>query len=387
MLKEFLEELHNKQDMKKEIYHYVHSHGSVSKIDLFEKFDIPQTTLTRIIDFLEGKDLIYNAGLGLTSGGRPPILYRATPNAGYYFGVELSRTHVNVMLLDATFNILSEEDFLLEESHTAKVTVDKIIAIVSALKNKYVGKSKMVVGIGIGAVGPLDRKSGIILNPEGFNSEGWNDFPIVDMIHKHFSIPVYLSNGVDAAGLAEYHHGSYQEISILYCISGYGIRCSYLDNGVLLNRHPGDATSYGHMIIEKDGNECECGKRGCLVSYTSIGAIIKKANALTGIEIKDAQGLIDLVNSGKSPAVNDLVLGSAEYYGLGLSNMVNALHPDIIMLHGKLIYQYEPYFETVKRVLEANIYPLDSHVVVKKGSLGEKATAMGVAIDVFHKVI
>jgi len=83
------------------------------------------------------------SGLGEPSGGRPPILYRTTANAGFYIGVDLSRTHVTILLLDANFGLLSGMTFNMDTSYTPKKALLEMI--------------KHIVGIGIGAVGPIDE--------------------------------------------------------------------------------------------------------------------------------------------------------------------------------------------------------------------------------------
>lgn len=387
MLKQFLEDMQPKNRLKKLIYFHIQANGETSKTELKQHFKVTQTTLSRILDSLVEDRLVFMSGTGIAAGGRPPLLYRVTPSAGYYIGVELSRTHVTVILVNASFNILAEVSFPMDGACTPEKTMTKIIGKIEELKNEFIGDSDLIAGIGIGSVGPIDRKRGIILSPEGFQAAGWENVPVTFLLSEALGIPVYLSNGADTAGLAEYHLGDYRDEKILYMISGYGIRGSYIQNGFTGNVNAGDASALGHITIERNGRRCVCGNRGCLLAYTSIGSIIDEIHKIfPEIDVHHANDLIPLINEGHRE-IRRIALGSAELYGTGLANMVNILHPDAVILHGKLIYQCDSYFEKVKETIELSIYQKDRPLTIKRGNLGEQAAAVGAAIDVLYRLV
>ena len=385
IFRELLQNQNTKQDLRKEIYLFIQRFGPVSKNEILNKFDLPHTTLTRIIDFLHEQGFIFEAGHGHTTGGRPPIMYNSDPSSGYYLGLELSRTHVKIVLLNANFVLITENSFLLDESYTPEKTVNKIVKTTRDILVLNGIEYQNIVGMGVGSVGPLDREKGIIISPEGFLAEGWKDVHIVSMLKSHFDFWIHLSNGVDSAALAESYEGACREEKLLYCINGYGIRCSLINQGEIYNRKPGDATSYSHIKIALNGRICECGNDGCVNAYSSLGAIMQLINERS--QANEISNTNDLLNElyKRNPIVEEVVLESAEYYAIALSNIVNSMHPEVIILHGKLIYNYQEYFEKVKEVLKEKKYPIDRSLRIFKGSLGEEATAIGAAMEVLQR--
>ncbi|SDY99127.1 Sugar kinase of the NBD/HSP70 family, may contain an N-terminal HTH domain [Evansella caseinilytica] len=391
MLREFLNNTSSRNELKKSVYRFIHQRGHVSKVELLENYQIPQTTMTRMIDDLEENGLIRKFGFGESAGGRPPVLYEITPDAGYLLGVEISRTHVKVILTDLQFQLIDQQGFIITQEHTPDVTVSDILSIIRAFQKKHEKADDALIGIGVGAVGPLNREKGVILNPELFPAEGWENVPVVSMLEEAFAVPVILNNGANTAGLAEYHFRAVFDESILYCISGYGIRCGFINNGVFLNNKEGDVSSYGHIIIDVDGRACTCGKKGCLAAYTSINALFAMINetaqteaAGSGSDLETAEELLRRLDRGDA-VVRDIVLTSAYHFGIGVANMVNILHPEAVILHGLLIYHYEAYFDEIVRVIKEHAAIANQrHIEIKKGSLGEEAAAVGAAIEVFY---
>ncbi len=212
---------------------------------------------------------------------------------------------------------------------------------------------EQLLGIGVGSVGPIDRERGIIRKPESFPAPGWQDVPILPMLKEEFSVPVIINNGANTAGLAEYEQRQFfLTKKILYCISGQGIRCGFIHHGVFLDRQEGDASSYGHLIVEANGRTCACGRKGCLSAYTSFNAIFAMIEEAGQQPIHTIEQLVHALECGNQ-TVKEIVANSAHYYGIGIANMTNILHPDAVILHGKLIYQNEFYFNEVVRSIQS----------------------------------
>src|SRR5690606_8601732 len=141
----------------------------------------------------------------------------------------------------------------------------------------------------------------------------------------------------------------------------------------------GDSSSYGHITIDINGKLCSCGNRGCLSAYTSLSAIFNTLNK----SIQSVEQLLQAIQDDNQ-YVKKVVLESAFYYGLGIANMANTIHPDVIVLHGKLIYQYPEYYQVVLRVSFEHVYPKNRKIEIRKGLLGEKAAAIGAALQIYY---
>lgn len=396
IFKQFIVEDSLKNRNLKSIYYYIQQQGPIKKNDLLKLTNLKQTTLVRLIDELVQYGFIYESGMEKSSGGRPPILYEIMPTSSYIIGVDISRTHVTIGLLNLKFSVVDKISFNMSKIHTSEIVIREIIEAINRFKIHYELENDDILGIGIGAVGPLDREGGIILSPESFLAPGWDNVPIVQELEEKLSLDTVLENGANSAALGEFYQSPYKEQNTLYCISGMGLRCGILANGQIVKSKIGDASSFGHMVIDIGGKECTCGNRGCLLSYMShdsiVNTIISRLNQgeesiiteWTSHELHNIT--IELIlEAGKlnDELVNQVVLESAYHYGIGLANMINMLHPDNIILNGHFIYEYPAYFEKVVDTAKIYTYHLNDRSHFSKGSLREDAVIVGAAIHLF----
>lgn len=390
MLKQFLLDSSEKNNIKKQLYKFIHTHKRTSKIEMLQAFHLPQTTLTRMIYELENKGYILNVGKGEPSGGRPPTYYAIVPDAAYIIGVDISRTHVTAMLTNMLFEELERIHFKLNREDTPEKVIPDIIVSLKEILKKHQINEDTLLGIGIGSVGPLDREKGVILNPDSFVAKAWLDVPIVQMLKREFSVPITLNNGANTAAYAEYYLNSLVEDSILYCINGYGVRTGFLERGLSGNSQAGDSSAAGHIVIDINGKECSCGKRGCLATYTTYDALIKEIQEQIGLTVSDNQvNAFEYIMESlekNDTNVKEIVLRSASYYGIGLSNIINILHPTKVFLHGKLIYQYPAYYQEVVKTIKDNLY-INTNITIQKSTIGEKSVALGGAIEIFNSYL
>ncbi|MFB9829797.1 ROK family protein [Lederbergia wuyishanensis] len=365
----------------------------MTKADLQSITNLKHTTLVRIIDELLMNQFIHESGFANSSGGRPPVLYEIVQNRGFIIGIDISRTHTSIALLDLKITIIEKYTFSMTRVHTPEIVIQKIIDTIKHFLQLHSIVSNDLIGIGVGSVGPLDRKQGLILNPDSFPSTGWNRVPIVSSLENEFLVKVLLENGANTAAFGEYLHSSNKGHDILYCISGVGLRCGMLVNGQVVQNKTGVASAFGHMIVDIDGRQCICGRKGCLLSYTSLDSM--KTQILeqipTGVKslITKEQSIsfehLILAAYAGDEVVKGVILNSAHYYGIGIANMINSLHPDQVILNGPLIYEYPLYYEKI--VNTAKQYIFDSYenaVLFSKGSLKEDAVPIGAAALLFN---
>lgn len=395
--KDFLEEESIRNQTLKGLYHFIHRYGPISKTDLLKSTNIKQTTLVRMIDELLQNQFIYESGLGQSTGGRPPVLYEIVPHSGYIIGIDISRISTIVVITDLNFNVIDKVSFEMGKGQTPKIVIDRLKSIITKFIESYQQQNKKIIGIGIGSVGPLDRKRGIILNPESFAGAGWNNVFIVDQLTRKFSVNVLLENGANTAALGEYYRVPNLNNNILYCISGVGFRCGMLVNGQIVRNQTGDASAFGHMIINFNGNKCVCGKSGCLLSYISLDAISQQIkhflhagerSVLNEWLHNDFQKIsfehIIKACKFKDDLVEKVVLGTAGYYGIGIANVINLMNPEHVILSGPLFYEQKSYFKTIVDAAKQYIFhPYKNTVTFTKGKLKEDAVAIGAAAMMF----
>ncbi|MEW9672371.1 ROK family protein [Ammoniphilus sp. 3BR4] len=401
MIPLFKEPFSQKVNSLKQLYRLIFKHGPITKGSLIELTGMKQSTCTRLIEELLQENVILESGLAESSGGRKPLMYQINPKLYYLIGIDISRIHSKILLMDLQLTILAEVKMTMRQDSTPELTIQWIRNQINHLLQQHEISTNSVLGIGIGAVGPLNREDGIIMNPLNFPSVGWKDVPICKILHEHFNLPVLLDNGANTAVLGEYINGFWRDSdSMVYNLTGVGIRCGILTHGQV-NRGPVDMEgAYGHTTVDLHGRQCSCGKYGCLNAYATILAIqeevirgIKRGRPSLlkerGLDMEQIEfsDICWAVKEG-DPLCRDVVRDAAYYYGIGLANLMFMLHPDIVLLGGPLVTELDYFYQVSTEIAleKMQLYP-DYPVRFSRGKLGENAVAVGAGSMVFESFL
>ena len=386
---------------KRLIYSYIAEHGTVSKAELLDRSSMTSSTLTRMLEEMVSEKLILASGFGPSSGGRRPILYETNPEYGYFFGLEISRFSSTLGFYDVRMNPMSLTRWRMDEAMTPERVVEHAAANMKTILNDHKVDPGKVVGIGIGAVGPLDRERGVIMKPRYFSSPGWVDVPICRMIEEKTGFPAELENGANAALMGEQRamRGSKPQ-HMLYVHAGVGLRSAMMSYGQIIHGSLDMEGAIGQRIIQTDGPRLnEDGNFGALEAYASVQALERLAQSRAKISgggwperlqasperIRYELLLQELRQN--NPHVEELFRQAASYLGIGLANMINMLHPETIVLGGTLINSYDRFYETAIGIARKNVYYYPEYEpVFTKGELREDAVATGAALMVWKKM-
>jgi len=381
---------------KKFIYALIAEHGTLSKAELLAHTTMTSSTLTRLLEEMAAERLILTAKLGPSSGGRRPILYETNPSYRYFFGLEISRFHSSLGFFDMRLNPMSFTRWRMDEAMTPGRFAEHAAASMKAILHDHGIDPALVVGTGIGAVGPLDRERGTILKPLHYPAEGWADVPICRMLEEATGIPAKLENGANTALMGEHwsmRHANPQHM--LYVHAGVGLRSAMMSYGQIIHGSIDMEGAIGQMIIQTDGPRLhEDGNFGALEAFVTVQALERQAQSQARLgrhPLSDAYPHLQpeqirydtLLHALRQehPYAVDLFQRSAAYLGIGLANMINMLHPETVILGGLLMNSHESYYRTAIEVARANTYYYPAYQPqFSKGELREDAVAAGAAL-------
>jgi glucokinase len=198
-----------------------------------------------------------------------------------------------------------------------------------------------VRAIGICAPGPLNPKTGVILNPP--NLPGWRNVPLVDLVTERFGLPCRVENDANAAGLAEVRFGAARGFdSVLYVTLSTGIGAGIILDGKIYHGKNGAAAEGGHVTIDwRSDTICNCGTPGCIEALASGSAIAKRGRTPEQIADGFARG------DGESLRILDEI---ATMLGAWMGSMISLLDPDIIVVGGGLSRIGDPLFSRLRRI-------------------------------------
>ncbi len=202
--------------------------------------------------------------------------------------------------------------------------------------------------IGICAPGPLDPRTGVVLNPP--NVPCWRNFPLAAEIQRRYGVSARVDNDANAAALAESLWGAGKGYgNVFYACVGTGIGAGIIFDGKIFHGRTGSAAEGGHVSIDYRGPRCNCGKRGCIEALASGTAIARRAREAIAANSKRGESLLALAG-GDAAAIRTEMIGRAarmgdelareilsdtiEYLAVWLGNIVDLLEPQVMILGG-----------------------------------------------------
>lgn len=253
-------------------------------------------------------------------------------------GVDIGGSHVAVGLINQTGKIVCKSEKNLNNKLNLedfpKTLVNTIIEQIGiVLENSKTALTKINL-IGIAVPGMVSKTS--IIKAENLHIK---NLPIVEEINKFYNIPIKLRNDAKCAALAEKEYGSLRKAKDAIFLSiGTGIGGAVFLNGELLVPHKYEGFEIGHITIEKNGLQCNCGRCGCFEKYASMSALKEKIAKVYGKENITGEELKEILENTENVEISKIVDEYIENLCIGIANIINIFEPEIISIGGSFAY-------------------------------------------------
>lgn len=233
--------------------------------------------------------------------------------------------------------------------------------------------------IGMGTPGTLDP---ITQTMKNCNTKALNDRRLKKDLEELLNIPFHLANDANCFAVAETHMGIVKDIMpqakvVFGVIMGTGVGGGLVINGEVINGRQGIAGEWGHNFLDESAGNCYCGKSGCVEGILSGPALESYYRDLTGSR-RRLKTIVARYYNGNDPAATETIERLLYYFGLGMSNVINILDPDVIVLGGGLGNIDLLYTKGIKAI-EAHIFNTRVDTVFLKPKLGDSAGVFGAA--------
>jgi glucokinase len=278
-------------------------------------------------------------------------------------GVDIGGTKVAAGLVGAGGEITRKTRVAMNGAGSAAEGFASVQRAVEAIFAAVPEARAAVTGIGLCSPGPLDPKTGIVLNPP--NLPCWRNFPLAAKTEQAFGVLARVDNDANAAGLAEALWGSgIGYANVFYATLGTGIGAGIVFDRKIYHGRTGSAAEGGHVTIDYNGPTCGCGKRGCIEAFASGPAIARRAQVklanCAGSRILDLAGGLDQVRAehigqafGEGDALAAEVLEeTARVLTVWLGNVVDLLEPDVMVVGGGIAELMSGFFGSISKNLE-----------------------------------
>lgn len=277
-------------------------------------------------------------------------------------GVDIGGTKVAAGLVSSTGEITHKTRAPMVATGDAATGFAAVKAAVDAIFTEAPQARGAVKGIGICSPGPLDPKTGVVLNPP--NLPCWRNFPLAAETGRAFGVPARVDNDANAAGLAEALWGAgIGYANVFYATLGTGIGTGIVFDKKIYHGRTGSAAEGGHMTIDYQGPRCGCGKYGCIEVLASGPAIARLAQAkLAGapqsriVQLAGSLGQVRSEHVGQAfhegDAVAIQILGEiAHLLTVWLGNIVDLLEPDVMVVGGGVAELMSSFFASISKNL------------------------------------
>ena len=292
-------------------------------------------------------------------------------------GIDMGGSHVAIGIVNENGKIIEKfEKDIKTVGDQAKAEISTyIIEIISKIKENH-----NIEKIGIGS--PGTPRDGVLTNLINLKIK---EFDISSILMEHFDIPVLLKNDAKCAGLAEKTYGALKEYqdAVFLCL-GTGIGASVFMNGKELKPIQNPGMEIGHMVIDKNGIKCNCGKTGCFETLCSVKRLKDKLidEMKLSKEVSSKELLEILKWRAKEENIKKILEEYIDNLNIGLSNIIDIFAPQAICLGGGFVYfeeiLYKPFLE--KYYNERKSFYKDRIPDIKLALLGNDAGIIGATI-------
>ena len=329
-------------------------YGPASRADLARSSGLTRVTVSDVVGDLVAEGLLTESaapgpGPGGQAPGAGPAGRGGPPDRG---GRPLRRrASSSGALLNLSGDVQERRSQPLEGRRG-----EDAVALVHDLVRELVdAATRPVLGIGVGTPGVVDA-AGVVVDAPNL---GWHGTPLAEGLRAAFDVPVFVANDANTAVLGEHTFGDAGDGGLMLVRVGTGVGAGLVLEGALLHGHRSAAGEVGHVVIDPDGAECACGRRGCLETVLAAPRLRERLAA---------DGPDALAEVGVQ-------------VGVALAPVVGTLNLHELVLSGPLELLDGPLLDAVDRTIRERTMPVSGEeLVVRTSALGDDVVLVGAAV-------
>ncbi len=350
--------------------------GAISRVEIARITGQSRATVTNITARLIVENLIYEKETEDRSRrGRKRVLLALNPDAAYVVGVKLSAYRISCAVTDIQADVKSSVNMPVRTSERPVKFVADLIeeGIRHCISEARIDLSQ-VSGIGLGIPGFVDSRSGVCFWTPLYQK---GDVPLKDLIQKRFQIETLIENDTNTVTLAHQWFGEGKGIdNFLVVTIEDGVGMGIVVNGQLYRGARGIAAEFGHVVVDPNGRDCRCGKKGCIEAYASNFSILDEAQAAIDKGEWHHEHVPDLrfeevVTAAQSGERNlqNIFTNAGTFLGMGLAGLIQIFNPTKIIISGEGVRAGNLMFQSLRRTIRLHTNPAlydASEIVIQK---------------------
>ena len=274
----------------------------------------------------------------------------------YRIGIDLGGTNTAAGLVDAQGRIVDRENV----KTNLPTELDRIVGNMTWLCHTLLNRNGLtaadVCSVGVGVPCTGNKQTGWM---EDAHHLGFSGGPLVDRLKDALCLPVFIENDANAAAWGEYHAGNYDGDPFLLVTLGTGVGGGIIVGGEILTGVNNAAGEFGHMVIDRNGPLCGCGRRGCFELYGSATALVQSASRATGETITEAKEVFRRAQA-EDPVCKVVLDQYVTDLADGLANLINIFGPAYLCIGGGVSHAGDALLKPLQEKLATRIFARDA---------------------------
>ena len=350
--------LYFREDNTRAVMYCIRKNGPLSRSEVGERTQISKPTVTRVTNVLIQDGFLEEIIAIKTARGRHPVNLDLRADAAYTFGVNISKNHLSVALVDFKLNVVDTTRLSIRDLESVPQFLELIADTVLQMQQKNGVPAEKVLGIGVGAPGLI--KDGVV---KDFALWGkLRNIPLAEFLYERTSFKTKVDNNCNTWLFGEMWNGYAQDCSdALFILNSEGVGCGIAQAGVIHDISGG----LGHISVNFRGDRCYCGSRGCIETYCSTDHIERKAQErLAALQRAsdmrryplpvDLKTICQSVETGDM-LFADILLEAASALACGIVSLIKIFYPQIIILSGTLFEASDFYYNSVVMEIQSQL--------------------------------
>jgi glucokinase len=309
-------------------------------------------------------------------------------------GIDLGGTKIQTAIVDANGEVKGESRRQTPTSGGPPEIAEQMAEALTEAAEQAGVETSALAGVGVGSPGDADEKTGVVSSAR--NLPGWEgSFPLAETLQKALGTEVKVGNDVQVATEAEFHLGAGREFkSLIGVFWGTGV-----GGGLVLDGRPwlgrGAAGEIGHVVVQRGGAKCTCGRRGCMEAYA--GRMAMEAEARRQHEEGAKTDLFKLMEKHDKPRLTsgiweraldhgdklatELLDRAIGALGTGIASSVNLIDPEAIVIGGGLGIRFgDRFMEPLTQEMGKHLFVDERPPAVRVATLGDLGGAIGASL-------
>lgn len=399
MTNKFIREINSgskNASLKKEILCYYINNGENSLADLGKEMNLSIPTVTKLVSELMDDGYVVDFGKQETAGGRRPNIYGLNHNSGYFVGVDIDHSFMNIGIINFNGSLISSKMNIPYKANSSIEKFDELCDNINDFLNNCGIPRDNIINIGVNLTGRVNPFTGL-----SYSLFFIEERPLTEIFEERLGISTTIDNDTRALTYGEYLTGCIKgEKNIIYINIGWGIGNGLIINGELYYGKSGFSGEFGHNPTFNNEILCHCGKKGCLetgasgsyiyrqfidkLSKGEISILSEKYEKGEEFHLKD---ILDAALNDDTMAI-ELIEEVGARLGKSIAGLINIFNPELVVIGGMMTsagdYFFLPLQSAVKKY-SLNLVSSDSDIKLSK--LGEKAGIIGACMLSRSKVV